>query len=96
LSQVIVTQDNLLDKRQRSRDQERKIDTADQFEKWRRSDVTGPDVFKKTVGLAVMPVLGLWAIICGIMTAALGFLRVIFRVLGKAVGGSRNLITGGK
>lgn len=96
MSQVIVTQDNLLDRRQRSREQERHIDTDAQFVKWKRSDVTGPDVFRKTVGLAVMPVLGLWAICGGIMAAALGLLRSIFRALGHALGGKHNLITGGK
>ena len=96
MSQVIVTQDKLLDKRQRSREQEKHIETNEQFAKWRRSDVTGPDLFRKTVGMAVMPILGLWAIVGGIMAAALGLLRWIFKSLGRLIGGKRNLITGDK
>jgi hypothetical protein len=96
LSQVIVTQDKLFDKRQRSREQEKHIETNAQFAKWRRSDVTGPDAFRKTVGLAVTPILGLWMILGGIMAAALGVLRWIFRALGQVLGGKRNLITGDK
>ena len=96
MSQVIVTQDNLLDKRQRSREQEKHIETEEQFVKWKRSDVTGPDAFRKTVGMAVMPILGLWAILGGIMAAALGLLRWFFRVLGRVLGGKHNLISGDK
>lgn len=96
MSQVIVTQDKLLDKRQRSREQEKNIETDKQFAKWRRTDVTGPDTFRKTVGLAVMPILGLWAILGGIMAAALGLLRAVFKAFGQVLGGKRNLITGDK
>jgi hypothetical protein len=96
LSQVIVTQDKLLDKRQRSREQEKNIETNEQFAKWRRSDVTGPDAFRKLVGLAVMPILGLWAILGGIMATALGLLRAVFKAVGQILGGKRNLITDDK
>ena len=96
MSQVIVTQDKLLDKRQRSREQEKNIETDEQFAKWRRTDVTGPDIFRKSVGLAVMPILGLWAILGGIMAAALGLLRAVFKAFGQVLGGKRNLITGDK
>lgn len=94
MSQVIVTNDKLTDKRQKSRDQERKIKVEDMFARWRRDDVTKPDPFKKMVGLAVTPVLAIWAALCALMAGVMFVTRSIFKGLGRVIGGSRSLITG--
>lgn len=95
MSQVIVTDDKLKPKRERTRQQEKQIDRDGQFARWRRNDITGPDPVLKLVGLAVMPVVALWGILLGAMTLMLTLIRGLFRGLGKLAGGTRNLITGG-
>lgn len=82
LSQVIVTDDKLRDKRSKSKDQELKILKEAQFSRWRRDDVTKPDVFKRTVGLLTFPILGLWAMICGLIYIVVKVCKVAFGLLG--------------
>jgi len=96
LSQVIVTNDALKQRRAKSREQEHQISRDESFEHWRRSDITGHDRFKAMVGYAVVPVLVLWGVLAGLGAIVLDILNVIFKVLGRIVGGSKSLILGGK
>ena len=96
LSQVIVTNDALSQKREKSREQERRISREDSFQHWRRSDITGHDGFKAMVGYGVVPILALWGLLAGLGAVVLDILNVIFKVLGRMVGGSKSLILGGK
>lgn len=96
MSQVIVTQDQLTDKRRRSGQEEHRIETNAQFAKWRRSDVTGFDPVRRAVGLAVMPILGLWGVLALLLTGIMEVLKGVFLFLGRLIGGRRNLLTGKK
>lgn len=82
MSQVIVTNDNLKEKRQRSRDQELKISTEAQFQKWRRDDVTKPDAFQRVVGFLTYPIVGLWAMICGLIYVVVKVAKILLGFLG--------------
>jgi hypothetical protein len=94
VSQVIVTNDNLRERRQRTRGQEAKIDRESAMARFRFGDITGRDPVEILIGVALLPVVAFWAFITAISTVALYFMRLLLAVLGKIVGGSRNLITG--
>lgn len=93
MSQVIVTNDKLSERRRNSRDQELRINKEDRFAVWRRSDVTKPDAFQRALGFAVLPILGLWAGLCALIAAVAFLVRSIFKILGSLLGGARSLIT---
>jgi len=92
LSQVIVTEDRLREKRQRSAVQERHIAKDEAFARFRRSDVTRPDPMAKLLGCILMPLLGIGALIIWGVLEVVGQLG--FRLLGRLLGGNRSLITG--
>jgi hypothetical protein len=92
LSQVIVTNDKLKPKREKSRQQERGIEREEEFARWRMNDVTGKDAFAALVGYGVTPILALWGLLMGAMAVMLGIERVLFRGLGKLIGGKKSLI----
>jgi len=94
LSQVIVTNDELKSKREKSRDQERRIERESGFAKWRRNDITGRDPRLTVIGLALLPVVGLWTLLGVVMVAMLELSTALFRVLGRFAGGTKSLITG--
>lgn len=94
LSQVVVTNDTLKRKRERSREQEHQIDRESGFSRWRRNDITGKDPFASMVGFAVTPILALWGLLCGAIAVTVTVLRYLFRLLGQVVGGRKSLITG--
>lgn len=94
MSQVIVTNDQLKPKREKSRAQEQRIDRESQFGRWRRSDITGPDPVAKLIGVAAMPILALWGLLVGLMGVIVAAVNFLFKGLGKLVGGKRDLITG--
>ncbi len=94
MSQVVVTEDSLKVLRERSRAQEHRIKKDDGVAKWRRSDITGSDPVAKAIGLAVLPVLGLWLILAVIGAVMVEIVNGIFKVLGSVIGGTKSLITG--
>ena len=92
MSQVIVTEDSLADKRRASAEQEQKIDVSSRFKQWRRSDITGRDLFATAVGLAVLPPLAFWFFLGSLATAIMYAVRYVLKALGGVVGGTKNLI----
>ncbi len=94
MSQVIVTKDSLNAKREASRLQEAKISREEMFGRWRRNDITGKDRVAAGVGMALMPVVAIWAAITGVIFLVLTALKYLFAGIGKLVGGTRSLITG--
>ena len=94
MSQVIVTNDEFKSLREKSAQQEHRISREDEFGRWRRNDITGHDPKLTVIGLALLPVVGLWALLGSVMTAMLRLAAALFRVLGQMAGGSKNLITG--
>lgn len=94
MSQVIVTKDALSKLREASRGQEGKISREAMFTRWRRNDITGRDPIATAIGLALMPVVAVWAVLTGFIFLILTILKVVFGLIGKIVGGTRSLITG--
>ena len=94
MSQVIVTKDGLKARRDQSAKQEHSISSEAQFAHWRRSDVTGKDRVLSLIGIAVTPVVALWAILSILAAAALFVLKWLFNGLGRLIGGTKSLITG--
>jgi hypothetical protein len=96
VSQVIVTRDELQERRDRSAAQEHAIETERGFVKWHNPSSKLADLIEKAVGFAVVPIVALWALFTGIIVFAFGVLQFVFRAFGKLVGGSRDLISGRK
>ena len=94
LSQVIVTNDEFKSQREKSRQQERQISCEDDFARWRRNDITGKDHVLSLVGFAVLPIVVLWALLGVVMVAALELANLLFKLLGRVIGGTKSLITG--
>lgn len=83
MSQVVVENDNLRDRRQASREQERQIAKNAYLTKWQRNDVTKTKPIEKLIGLAVLPILALWSLIAGLGGFVLWVLTSLFNFLGK-------------
>jgi hypothetical protein len=85
MSQVVVTDDSLKQRRLRSGEQERQIDREGQFKKWLKSDITGFDPIAALVGLAVLPVVAVWYLIGFLMKFSIyigiGFSRLLGSLL---------------
>lgn len=94
MSQVIVTNDKLNQKRKLSADQEHKIDRDGMFTRWRRNDITGRDPLTNLIGFAVLPIWALWTALTALIFAVIWVLEQVFKVLGKIFGGKKSLITG--
>ena len=92
LSQVIVTNDALADKRKRSAEQEKKIDTESRFQKWRRSDISGRDPVATFVGLASLLIVAFWFFIGGLATVIAYLFRGVMRLLGAIKGGTKSIL----
>lgn len=90
MSQVIVTVDRYKAKREASRAQELKITQDVRLAKWQMSDISGKDPFAKMVGLAVLPILGMWMGLMAVMMLMMSFLRYLFKGLGAIVGGRKS------
>ena len=93
MSQVIVTEDRLKEKRQKSAAQEQRIG-RDDLDRFRRSDVTKQDPAATVLGLVLMPLFGVWTLVSWVILEVVT--QVLFKPLGKLFGGKRSLITGDK
>lgn len=86
MSQVVVTEDSLKQRRLRSGEQERQIDRESQFKKWQLSDITGFDPIAALVGVAVLPVVAIWYVLSFLVRIAvyigIGFSRALGALIG--------------
>jgi hypothetical protein len=83
MSQVIVTEDNLNDKRARSREQEHNIDRDSYLGRWKKAtDATKPSFAAAAIGIAALPIIGFWAFILFLMSICLTAFVGIMRGLG--------------
>ncbi len=92
MSQVIVTEDVLSDKRNISRAQEEKISQDSRIGKWSKSDISGKDPLATIAGIAFLPILAVWAGILFMMMVMMTCLRYLFKGLGLIIGGGKSLI----
>lgn len=94
MSQVIVTNDRLKERRERSAQQERKIARDEMFQRWKRNDITKRGPMMRVWGIVFLPPLAVWYVLAALIGVASWLARGIFKALGQMVGGSKNLITG--
>jgi len=92
LSQVVVTDDKLKDKRDQSREQERRIDVRSVTKKWLRSDISGRDPIATAVGIAVLPIVAIWSFLGAFITVMLLAVRFLMVGIGKVVGGTKSIV----
>lgn len=86
MSQVIVTNDNFQEQRQRSREQERKIDRNAFLNRWKKAtDATRPSIGAIAIGFVLLPVIGFWALILLFMSACLTLFVGLLRGLGLII-----------
>ena len=86
MSQVVVTEDKLSERRQASRLQESRIEREASFAKWRRSDISGRDPVAFLAGLAFAPIAIIWTVFTLIIAAIFSVFKFIFRALGGLLG----------
>ena len=86
MSQVVVTDDSLKQRRQRSGEQELQIDREGQFKKWLKSDITGFDPIAAVIGLAVLPVVAIWYVLASLVRLSIYASIAFSRLLGSLIG----------
>ena len=90
MSQVVVTNDKLKDRRSKTRDEESKIQVDNLRKSWIKSDITTHDSKMRTVAsIALAPIIAIF----GALTAAVAIVIGGFSMVMKAVGnllGSKN------
>jgi hypothetical protein len=85
LSQVIVTEDHLIDRRQLTKDQEERIDTDSEFRNWQRSDVTKTDAFERLAGIVFLPIAAIWAAMTFAIWLTTKVVGGVFNLIGKLI-----------
>lgn len=84
MSQVIVTDDVLRNKREESKRQEHRIDRESAFSQWRMNDITSRrDPVAALIGLAALPVVAFWSFVASCLTFSFSVMLGVFKVLGK-------------
>jgi hypothetical protein len=91
MSQVIITEDKLTARRQKSAESERKIDIEGAMSRWRMSNVTGFDPVAAAVGIAVMPIAFIWFLIGSLVKLAIYISISVSRFVGALIGRSKKL-----
>ena len=86
MSQVVVTEDNLSERRQASKLQESRIEREASFAKWRRSDISGRDPIAFLAGLAFAPIAAIWTVFALVIAVIFSVFKVIFKAIGSLIG----------
>lgn len=89
MSQVIVTDDNLREKRQFTRQQEMKISTEDMYARWRIANVKQMRPLGLLIGLASLPIVAFWGLLLVLIGFSLSIFTFALQILGK-IFGSKN------
>lgn len=89
MSQVIIEEDQLKEKRLKTREQERRIDRESVHAKWQIGGTAGLSFIARAAGIALLPVALLWAGFIALISLAFRIVGRLFQVLGKLVGGER-------
>lgn len=82
MSQVIVEEDNLKEKREKSRELERKIQIEGVHQKWHLGGTAGVGALAKMIAIAGLPVIALWTGIGILIGAAFKIIGGLFRFIG--------------
>lgn len=86
MSQVVVEKDNLSESRIESKKQERRIDISSFKNKWVRSDVTKVTLVERVVGLAMLPILGIWVLMSVLAGVVFNVVAYIFKLISPLFG----------
>ncbi len=90
MSQVVVQNDRLKEKRQKTLAEEKGITKDLYFARFRKtSDATKTTMVERVIGLAVLPVAAFWGLLTTILSAGVAFSIGIFRILGSLFGGKK-------
>ena len=85
MSQVTTPHDKFSKGRDRTKTEESSIDRETVFRKWRRNDISkGYDPFAKIVGVALLPIFGIWSLLTAIAAVSVWLAVAVSRVLGSA------------
>ncbi len=82
MSQVIVTNDNLKEKRTQSSEQEHQIDRDAVVMRWRLSSVTGKSPVLAVIGLLFLPVALFWGFLLLLIGLVVAVIRLAFAFMG--------------
>ena len=85
MSQVIITHDALQSSRDRTHMEENKIVRMELPVRWIQSDVTHTMFIEKLIGVACLPILGIWAFLLGSISIALSLCLGVFRICNQYV-----------
>ncbi len=78
MSQVVVTKDELSQKRELSRQQESKIAKEDLYQRWRISSANQDKPLFALATLAFLPVIALWFLLLGLISITMtGFIVLL-------------------
>ena len=86
MSQVVVCQDNLSPKREKSLEQEKKIETADALAKWQRSDATRTLLIERVFVILFAPLVLFWALLLSCIGVTFAFVLAFFKIFGRLLG----------
>jgi hypothetical protein len=86
MSQVIVEEDNLKEKRLKSKGEESRIRIDTTFKKWQNPNSKLVDLIQKGVGVAVLPVALIWGGMSAVLGLLMGAVAQIFHFVGGFFG----------
>lgn len=82
MSQVICEEDELSAKRAASREQEHLIIRDTVYRKWQNPSSGMLGFVAKVVGIATLPIVGIWMVLLAGVSFAFGLIGVILKILG--------------
>ncbi len=88
MSQVIVTDDNLNAKRQRTRVQEQNIEKEGAYDHWRMASLTQMRPLAALIAIASLPIVAFWMFLLSLIGISLSAFTFLLKVLGKVFGSS--------
>ena len=69
--------------RREARAGHKKIQLDSYFGKWRMSDATKTTMIERAIGVAVLPIIGLWSFILLMITIGMGLASVLLKAFGS-------------
>lgn len=82
VSQVVCEEDELKSKRAASLEQEHRIVRDRLIKKWQNPSAPGMSFVAKAVGVATLPIVGIWMLLLAGVSLAFGLIGFVLRLLG--------------
>ncbi|MGE0174392.1 MAG: hypothetical protein AB7T49_16470 [Oligoflexales bacterium] len=90
MSQVIVEEDNLKDKRLKSKTEEARIQVDSAFKKWQNPSGAMLNLIQKGAGIAALPVALFWTAMSAVLGILMGIVAQIFHLFGALCRGNKS------